>query len=49
MGNVVSPVLGEDEDVVKVNEDVLVKHVPKYVIYQGLKHGWGVGQTERHD
>lgn len=39
---------GKDEDVVQVDKNVAVQHVPKHVIHQGLEHSRGVRKTEGH-
>ena len=40
--------LGEDEDVVNINEDIAIEHVPEHIIYQSLEDGRGIGQAKRH-
>jgi len=44
-----SAVLGEDPDVIKVNKLKPTEHVTEYVVHQCLEDGRGVGQPERHD
>ena len=41
--------LGEDQDVVEVNENGMVQHVPENVIDQGLEDRGGVGEPEGHN
>jgi hypothetical protein len=41
---------GEDEDVVKVDEDEPVQHViARNIINKSLEHSWGVGKAKWHD
>lgn len=42
-------VLAEDQDVIQVHEDVLIKHVAEDVVDEGLEHSRSVGETKRHD
>lgn len=37
------------KDVVQINYDKLVHHVPKDVIYEILEGCWGVAQPKQHD
>ena len=45
---VLLPGLGEDQDVVQVDEDEPVEHVPNNIIYEALEDGKGVGKPEQH-
>lgn len=38
----------KDQDVIEVNKDKFIQHVPYGVVDQGLEDGWGIGQTEEH-
>ena len=39
---------GEDQNVIKVDEDELVEHVPEHVIHQRLENSRSVGEAEGH-
>ena len=39
---------GEDWDVVKVNKDKSIEHVPEHVIHQRLEDRRGIGEVEGH-
>ena len=38
--------LGKDEDVIQLDEDEAVEHVPEHVIHQSLEDGRGIGEAE---
>lgn len=38
---------GEDQDVIKVEENKLVKHVSEYVVNKGLEDGSSIGEAKR--
>ena len=42
-------VLGENKDVVQINENELVYHISQDVVHQGLEDGRHVREAERHD
>ena len=39
----------EDQDIVNVDEDRAVQHVPEDIINQGLEDSGGVGEPEGHN
>lgn len=39
--------LGEDYDVVEVNDYIIVQDISKDFIHQAEESGWGIGQPER--
>lgn len=47
--DILTPGLGEDQDVVVVHKDEAVDYVSDYIIDKGLKEGRGVGQAEGHN
>ena len=41
--------LGEDEDIVEVDDDEDVRHIGEDVVHQTLERSRGVGKSEGHD
>lgn len=41
--------LGENEDVIQINDEKLVQHALKNVIYEMLEYHWSVVQPEQYD
>ena len=48
MVNVFLTEVGEDQDVIEVNKDKPVEHVPEHVVHQGLEDSRNVGEAEGH-
>jgi hypothetical protein len=41
-------VVGEDEDVVQIDNDTVVEEILKYVVHETLESGRGIGKFKRH-
>lgn len=39
--------LGEDQNIIQVNNTVFVQLIPHHVFYQGLEYGQGISEAER--
>ncbi len=49
MLDLITLVLGEDQDVFEVNKDKPIDHAPEHVVDECLEDRQGVGKAERHD
>jgi hypothetical protein len=41
-------VVGEDQDVIQIDNDIIIEEILKNVIHETLKSGQGIGKSERH-
>jgi hypothetical protein len=41
-------VVGEDEDVVQIDNDTVVEEILEYVVHETLESGQGIGKSKRH-
>lgn len=49
MGNVFIQALRENQDIIKVNKNKMIRHVSQNIIDQSLKCCRGIGKTKGHD
>ena len=48
VSNMLLLVTRKNQDIIQVDEDKLVQHIPEQVVDQSLEDSWGVGQTKGH-
>ncbi len=47
--NVLLQSLGVNDDIIDVDYDKSVEHIPEDIVDKGLKSRWTIGQAERHN